>query len=63
MKGLLIGHFLLTIGAITVTGQHRFIDLAGSAVELAIAYFFAILVERALDRRRSRRQPVVVTGA
>jgi hypothetical protein len=63
VKGLLIGHFLLTIGAITVTGQHRFIDLAGSAVELTIAYSLAIVIERALDRRRSRRQPVGAAGA
>jgi hypothetical protein len=62
-KGLLIGHLLLTIGAITVTGQHRFIDIAGSAVELAIAYSLAIVVEQALARRRARGQPVVATAA
>ena len=62
VKGLLIGHFLLTIGAITVTGQHRFIDIAGSAVELTIAYSLAIVVERALDRHR-RREAVIPTDA
>jgi PAP2 superfamily protein len=55
VKGLLIGHFLLTIGAITVTGQHRFIDIAGSAIELTIAYALAIALEGVLERRRERR--------
>lgn len=60
VKGLLVAHLLLTIGAITVTGQHRFIDIAGSAVELTIAYSLALGIERVHARRRARQ---LATGA
>jgi len=55
VKGLLVAHVLLTIGAITVTGNHRFIDIAGSVIEVTVAYSLAVLLERALARRRARR--------
>jgi hypothetical protein len=56
VKGLLLLHPLLTLGAITVTGQHHFIDFAGSCVEVTVAYLLAIALERALGRQRARRQ-------
>jgi hypothetical protein len=56
VRGLLLLHPLLTVGAITVTGQHRFIDFAGSCVEVTVAYLLAITIERALARRRARRR-------
>jgi len=46
---------MVTIGAITVTGNHRWIDVAGSCVELAIAFCLALLLERVLAWRRARR--------
>jgi hypothetical protein len=55
VRALLLGHLVLTVGAITVTGNHRFIDFAGSAVEVAIAYGLALLLGRALAGRRRRR--------
>ena len=55
VRALLVAHLLLTVGAITVTGNHRFIDLAGSAVEVAIAYGLALLLGRALAARRRHR--------
>jgi hypothetical protein len=54
-KALLILHLLLTIGAVTVTGNHRWLDIAGSIVELAIAYGLARLLQAYLRRRRARR--------
>ena len=56
VKGLVLLHPLLTIGAITVTGQHHFIDIAGSCIEVALALLVGIALERALGRRRARRQ-------
>jgi len=56
VKGLVLLHPLLTIGAITVTGQHHFIDIAGSCIEVALALLLGIALERALGRRRARRQ-------
>jgi hypothetical protein len=56
VKGLLVAHVLLTIGAITVTGNHRFIDIAGSILEVTIAYSLAIGLERVLAWRRARRR-------
>jgi hypothetical protein len=46
---------LFTLGAVIATGNHRFVDLAGSIVEVTIAYLTAIGIERALARRRARR--------
>ena len=45
---------LLTFTAVIATGNHRFIDLAGSLVEVAIAYGLATVIERTLARRRAR---------
>lgn len=56
VKGLLVAHVLLTIGAITVTGNHRWIDIAGSILEITIAYALAIGLERVLAWRRVRRR-------
>ena len=64
-KGLLIGHVVLTIGAITVTGNHRFIDVPASVVELAFAYALALALQHALARRRQRRlreQPALLAS-
>jgi hypothetical protein len=55
VKGLLILHLLLTLGAVTVTGNHRWIDAAGSVVEVAIAYGLARLLQAYLRHRRERR--------
>jgi len=55
VKALLVSHLVLTMIAITVTGNHRFIDFAGSVVEVAIAYFLAKMLEQVLARRRRRR--------
>ena len=54
---LLLLYPLTTLTVVIATGNHRFIDLAGSLVEVAIAYGLATLVERALDHRRARRNP------
>jgi hypothetical protein len=67
VKGLLVAHVLLTIGAITVTGNHRWIDIAGSIIEVAIAYGLAIGLERLLARRRergraARLEPAIATA-
>jgi hypothetical protein len=51
---------LCTLGAVIATGNHRFVDLAGSLVEVAVAYLAAIGIERALARRRARRAGVPV---
>jgi len=56
VKGLVLLHPLLTFGAITVTGQHHWIDIAGSVIEVTVAYSLAIALERALAARRARRQ-------
>ena len=67
MRPLLLIYPLLTLGAITVTGNHRFLDFAGSIVEVAVAYLLAIAIERGLDRRRARRgrasEPLIDTAA
>ena len=55
VKALLVAHLVLTMIAITVTGNHRFIDFAGSAIEVGIAYFLAIMLGRALAHRRRHR--------
>jgi hypothetical protein len=55
-RALLLAHLMLTVGAITVTGNHRFLDIAGSAVEVAIALAAALAIERASARRRARRR-------
>jgi len=57
LRWLLLLYPLLTLAAVTATANHRFIDLAGSLIEVAIAYGVAILIERALARRRERRAP------
>ena len=54
-RWLLLLYPLLTFGAVVATANHRFIDLAGSIAEVAIAYGLASLLERALTRRRERR--------
>ncbi|MEX2100444.1 MAG: phosphatase PAP2 family protein [Acidimicrobiia bacterium] len=45
----------LTFCSVTVTGNHRFVDLAGSLIEVAIAYLAAVGIERGLARRRERQ--------
>jgi hypothetical protein len=62
-RPLLFGYPLLTLGAITVTGNHRFLDFAGSAVEVTVAYLLAIAIERGLTRRRARPRAVLVPAA
>jgi hypothetical protein len=59
VKGLLVAHIVLTIGAITVTGNHRWIDIAGSVVELAVAVSLASALQGVLARRRTRRDVAV----
>src|SRR5262249_24903206 len=54
-RPLLVGHLALTVGAITVTGNHRWIDIAGSAIEVTFAVLVALAIERAWARRRARR--------
>ena len=51
-KALLVLHPILTMAAITVTGNHRFVDALGSIVEVAVAFGLAIALERLLARRR-----------
>src|SRR5215470_10505931 len=46
----------MTFCAVTITGNHRFVDLAGSLVEVAVAYGLATLIERWLARRRARHE-------
>lgn len=53
VRNLLPLYPLLTFTAVIATGNHRFIDLAGSLVEVAIAYSLAIALERTLARRRA----------
>ena len=53
VKALLVAHILLTIGAITVTGNHRFVDIAGSILEVGVAYGLAFALQGALARRRA----------
>ena len=54
LRNLLMLYPLLTFTAVIATGNHRFIDLAGSLAEVAIAYGLAIAIERILARRRAR---------
>jgi hypothetical protein len=54
LRNLLPLYPLVTLGATIATGNHRFIDLAGSIAEVAIAYGVAIAIERGLARRRAR---------
>ena len=54
LRNLLPLYPLMTFTAVIATGNHRFIDLLGSVVEVAIAYGVAIAIERALARRRAR---------
>ncbi|HXY92193.1 MAG TPA: phosphatase PAP2 family protein [Acidimicrobiia bacterium] len=56
VKAIILLHPILTLGAITVTGQHHFLDFFGSCVEVTVAYLLAIALERALARRRARRR-------
>jgi hypothetical protein len=55
LRWLLPLYPLFTLGAVIATGNHRFVDLAGSIVEVTIAYLAAIGIERLLVRRRARR--------
>jgi hypothetical protein len=57
LRPLLLLYPFVTLGAITVTGNHRVLDFAGSLVEVTLAYLLAIAIERGLDRRRARRVP------
>jgi hypothetical protein len=57
LRWLLLLYPFLTFVSVTATANHRFIDLPGSLIEVAIAYGLAILLERALARRRARRAP------
>jgi hypothetical protein len=54
LRNLLLLYPLTTLTAVIATGNHRFIDLAGSLAEVAIAYGLANLIERALDQGRAR---------
>jgi hypothetical protein len=54
LRNLLPLYPLMTFTAVIATGNHRFIDLAGSLAEVAIAYGVAIVIERTLARRRAR---------
>ena len=55
VKGLLVAHLLLTIGAITVTGNHRFIDIAGSCLEVGLAFSLVVGAEHLVASARRRR--------
>ena len=55
LRWLLPLYPLCTLCAVLATGNHRFIDLAGSLIEVSIAYLAAIGIERLLARRRARR--------
>ena len=57
LRWLLLLYPLLTFTAVVATANHRFIDLAGSLIEVSIAYGLATLIGRALARRRERRAP------
>jgi PAP2 superfamily len=57
LRWLLLLYPFVTFVAVTATANHRFIDLPGSLIEVAIAYGLAILLERALARRRARCAP------
>jgi hypothetical protein len=57
LRWLLLLYPFLTFNAVIATANHRFIDLAGSLIEVAIAYGLATVLERALARRRERRAP------
>lgn len=54
LRNLLVQYPLLTFTAVIATGNHRFIDVAGTLVEVAIAYGLATVIERTLARRRAR---------
>jgi hypothetical protein len=57
LRWLLPLYPFLTYLAVLATGNHRFIDLAGSVAEVAVAYFVAGAIERELTRRRTRQRP------
>jgi hypothetical protein len=54
VRGLLVLHLFLTIGAITVTGNHRFVDIAGSCLEVGVAFLVIVGCERLVSRWRAR---------
>ena len=65
VKGLLIAHVFLTIGAITVTGNHRWIDIAGSVVEVSVAFGLALALQRVyiwVRARRAETAPALAVG-
>jgi hypothetical protein len=55
-KGLLIAHLGITSLAVIVTGNHRFLDFAGSVAEVALAYGAAGAIAWAFARRRARHR-------
>jgi hypothetical protein len=63
VKGLLALHLVLTVTGIIVTGNHHVIDVAGSCVEVALAFCLALGFETwcAYWRRGRRRRPYGVT--
>jgi hypothetical protein len=56
VKWLLILHLVLTGFTVTVTGQHRLVDIPAGVVAFAVAYAMALGVERALRALRLYRR-------
>lgn len=54
-QGLLVTHLVFSFIAVSVTGQHRLIDIAAGCALLAAAYGLAVLLERLLAAWKSRR--------
>ena len=61
LRWLLPLYPLCTLGATLATANHRFVDLPGSLVEVALAYLAAVGIEHLLARRRSRHALVAAT--
>ncbi len=55
VRGLLVANLVLVIGAITVTANHRWIDIGGSCIELAVAFGLVVAGERVMAAIRARR--------
>jgi hypothetical protein len=64
VKGLLVLHLLLTVLAITVTANHHLIDVAGSGIEVAVAFCLVLGFETFTAwLRRSVSTPRAPAGA
>jgi hypothetical protein len=61
LRWLLLLYPFVTFVSVTATANHRFVDLPSSVIEVAIAYGLAVLLERALARRRARRAPATAS--